>query len=78
MDENAARDLAIRRHQTNKILSWVESRIEFVDRDIRRASQDWERDRLELVQRELDRWRVSLQVELKRLRQTTSLEGEMR
>ncbi len=70
------RDLAIRRNQTTKILGWVQSRIEFVERDIRRASNDHARDSLELVRKELDRWRCSLGTELIRLKQPTILEDE--
>ena len=75
-----AREMAIRRNQTHKILAQVDDRLKFVDRDIRRASSDWERDRLELVRRELDRWRSALRSELVRLKDVRSgadyLEGD--
>lgn len=64
-----ARELAIRRNQTHTILGYLESRIKFVERDIRYAGNDHERDRLEAVRKELDKWRCSLRVEIVRLKQ---------
>ena len=65
MDE---RELAIRRNQTHKMLEWVESRLKFIERDIRRAANDMDRKRLEEVHREVDRWRSRLRVEIVSLR----------
>jgi len=70
-----ARELAIRRNQTHKILEYLESRLKFVDRDIRYAGNDHERDRLEAVRKELDKWRCSLRVEIVRLKQDEGLIG---
>jgi hypothetical protein len=69
-----ARELAIRRNQTHRMLVQVDDRLKFVDRDIRRAGNDFERDRLELVRRELDRWRSALRSELSRLKDSRATE----
>lgn len=68
-----ARELAIRRNQTHKILGYPESRLKFIDRDIRHAGNDHERDRLECVRKELDKWRCSMRVEIARLKQDEGL-----
>lgn len=60
--------MAIRRNQTHKMLVQVADRLRFIDRDIRYAANDFERDRLECARKELDRWRNALRVELARLK----------
>ena len=58
-----ALEKAIRLNQTVRILSWVNSRIKFIERDISRARNDFERDRLEEVRKEMVKWRCTLEVE---------------
>lgn len=63
------RDLAIMRKETHKWLAYIESRLEFVDRDIRRAANDFEKAKLEYGRKELDRWRARLRTEIAALAQ---------
>ena len=68
MNSEKALERAIRRNTIHQLIKSIDSRLDFVARDIRHADSMGERSKLEAVQRELRCWKSELDTRLVRLK----------